>query len=196
MPPKPQPVREAPIPASHPDDRLGRLEADLYRLAQQVAVLDATLRLRDPILLRRGATDPALQAAIARVEAQDHLDPDSGFYNLEYATDGSAVRWTGPGRESRFVMFVSRDGPVKVTLGVHDFGGMAPADIRIKVDGTSMPLGEAQEGRWVAGPWLPRSAIEPSSIVIIVPTTAARRDANGAERPAGIALTYLEIGPA
>lgn len=201
MPSSPKSARHLPDAAHDPaagdlGARMARLEAEVARLTQQMALLDATLRLRDPMLLRHGASDPALLADHARVEAQDHLDPDSGFHPLEYALDGAAIRWTGPGRESRLTLFVSRARPMEIMLGVHDFGGLEPDSLRLRVDGEFVPIRPDARSGWVAGPWAPRSSLAPTEIAIIVPTTTPRQDANGAERAAGIAFTHLEIGPA
>lgn len=191
----PKPPRLSRPAVADPAERLARLESELAALTRKVAVLDATLRLRDPILLRHGATDPGLLATQARIEAQDHLDPDSGFHPLEYALDGTAIRWTGPGRESRLMVFVHRGMPILLRLGVHDFAGIDPATLVLSVDGDRLPL-RPVEGGWVAGPWASLAGVAPTDIAILVPATTPRPDANGVERSVGIAWTHLEIGPA
>lgn len=184
-----------PRSSSNPTVPHSEIAQTLTALAGRVGVLEALLERYDSIWRRQSATAPLSLPTHVRLEAQEYLEPESGFHTLEYDRDGEAIRWSGPGRVSRLSLFICRAKPIVIRLGVKDFAGIEPAAVRVNVDGESLAP-RLVDGSWQAGPFLCPDGVRCTTIEISVPATHWLETEGESSRSVGFAFTHLEVAPA
>ncbi len=173
--------------------RIAALETAVTLIRGELDVLLAVIRHQDAILLRHGAGG-AFPNAI-RLMASEFVHGASGFYGLEFSSDGRAYRWTGPVAESRLLMWVDRSAPSKLTMSFVTFGSAEL--LLVTIDGRQYPSSTAGSGApLVVGPIPPRSSDGPTEIRFSVDTMFSPSDHGGGDkRRLGVALSWLEFGP-
>lgn len=126
-------------------------------------------------------------------------EKSDGFYALEHAPNGSAFRWTGPGSESRFALWIKRARPVRLTFRIISLGNNRPEDLTVEVDGEIYTLREVgdMQGTYAAGPLRETSGDEPTIITLRVlrlwrPSEGGAKDT----RALGVALAWIRAEPA
>ena len=118
-----------------------------------------------------------------------------GFYKLEYAQDGSAFRWTGPGPDCRFTLWINRARPVVLTFRITSLGKNRPADLAIEVDGEIYPLREVAGSiaAFAAGPLRVQSDSDPTQVTLRVARLFRPSEDGGKDdRTLGVALAWVQ----
>jgi hypothetical protein len=121
-------------------EHLTRLTFELNRVKQQQSVLLTALRARD-VLLRdpRGNLEPA---APVDLDPRDALDPADGLNDIEWDND-VAYRWTGPGHDTLFRVWLDRAIPIICEITLRSFGDERNRGaIALTVDGVPVGMTE------------------------------------------------------
>jgi hypothetical protein len=127
------------------------------------------------------------------VTAKALSEGSEGFHTLEYSAKGSAFRWTGPGPESRFTLWINRTRPVVLTFRIISLGDNRPADLTVEVDGEIYPLREGNRSRatFAAGPLKARSGNGPTKATLRVSHLVRPSEGADDKRTLGVALAWI-----
>jgi hypothetical protein len=169
-------------------EHLTELTFELSRIKEQQRTLLAALRARDILLRDHEETGTAGPAGPIELDPRDALDTADGLYDIEWDNE-IAYRWTGPGHDTLFRVWLDRALPVVCEIALLSYGdGRNRSAVGLTVDGVPVAIEEA-------GDKLLRSASFPvvggslySEIGIHVPwlTGAAALEDGAAEgRPGG-----------
>lgn len=154
----------------------------LFALQQEVIALRARLEAHEKLMQLRDAMDapppagaaplpaPLELAAQWEMDATQSLSGGTNFHALEWGREG-AFRWTGPGADAGFDIWIDRRYPLRARLEIADFGHEANKDaLSLIVDGSLYPFLRRGPGKFlIAGPILPRAAEGPTRLIIRVP---------------------------
>ena len=141
------------------------------------------------------APGAATGARPALFTAHDIPDDASGFYGVETMNNGSAIRWTGPLRESRFVLEIDRSSPVAVTVRFASLGRNRPDQVSLRIDGQNYPLGDSpQEGAFGVGP-APRAfgRVETEFVLRVESMMRPWETGSADGRELGVAIEWLSV---
>ena len=193
-----QPRTDVDPTGANGDPGVATLRAELATLRARLDSLERLLQLRDAALGPAPALAPAEAPALPaffEIAADELLPVQDGFYQLEWGPEG-AFRWTGPGTEVHFEVWIDRTRPLAAMLRLFHFGTPQNAqDLMLDVDGNSYPLIRKGEERILrAGPIAPRPATGPTLLTLRVahphcPADQGRPD----NRMLGVAFQRLRL---
>jgi len=198
--------------------RIEDMRAEIAAIRDRVELYGRALQIRDAALACQGQApseeaarapsapasrdiaSPATPALPARAEirANEALRTADGVHMLEYGRAG-AFRWTGPGHDARFEVFVDRSRPLRARVTLPQLGDAAnEGALELIVDGTAHALAR-QPGThdFMAGPIPPRADGGASEIRLRVPHLHWPALSGGLDRRnLGVAFQALVIEPA
>jgi hypothetical protein len=182
---------------------LAALRAEVEALQRRLALHEEIERLREASPLPAAASLPiaALPSLPRRceVDAAQALPVEDGFHGLEWGPRG-AYRWTGPGQETRFRLWIDRAAPLRLLLDLFHQGEPGNRHrLSVVVEGTRYPLLEMPgEGRLATWGIPPRAGAGPTDILLHVPHVhaPAAKDGAGDTRMLGVAVLRLVAEPA
>jgi hypothetical protein len=178
--------------------------AALHQLCNELGRLIQQLQIQQSFSGHLFALEDASNAG-ARLPTQLHiyaaqlLEPQEGFYSLEYEDDGVPFRWTGPQRHFSFRVNIDRQMPLVIELEVRWLmDEPRQRDLNLLVDGhifpfRLMPGGPGFIGRTVL-PATDRQAM--TNLTFVVPATVRLGFGAADQRELGIAFRKLAIQPA
>ena len=193
-----------------PSEVLSALDLpSLFALQQEVIALRERLDAQEKLLQLRDALPAPSPVAELRyptplelpshweIDAEQSLQGACNFHGLEWGEEG-AFRWTGPGAEAGFDLWIDRRYPLRARLEIADFGHEAnKGALSLIVDGSLYPLQQRGPGKWLmAGPILPRATAGPTQLLIRVPHLhAPPAPSHHAPPLRGIAFKRLSLSP-
>ena len=127
--------------------------------------------------------------------ARDISDEAPGFYHLESIDNGSAIRWTGPSRESRFSLQINRSYPVALIIRFASLGQNRAEQVSIKIDGKIYSLSEnsPEKDTFCIGPI--GSALDSAETQLILRVSQLMRpweDGSADGRELGVAIEWIK----
>ena len=171
------------------------LQREVMGLRREVGALVAYQASRERWLqIGKGEQAGVVLPRSAVVDADQMLQFQDGFYQVEYTSKGVPFRWTGPSPYFSFEVFIDRSRGAELTLDILssiDFD--AQKDISLFTDGVKTPV------KLVAGdPGFSITAVLPARIggagtnlLFVLPTTL--KPGAGEERALGVAFTRLAL---
>ena len=147
------------------------------------------------------ALDETLKSEIALRGDQQTLftvrdipDDAPGFYAVEPADNGSAIRWTGPSKESRFILQLDRSYPLILIISFASLGRNRVDQVSIKVDDKVYSLREdsPEKNTFCIGPI--GSALDYGETQMILRVAQLMRPSEEGfvdERELGVALEWI-----
>jgi hypothetical protein len=143
------------------------------------------------------STVPRLPKALD-IDAAQLIEPQRGFYGLEYDGDGLPFRWTGPQRHFSFLVNIDRTTPLLVELdALWLIDEAVQRDLTLLVDGQPLPFrlergGSGYTGRAVLPPGPEQAA---TNLTFLLPGTAHAGLESADRRELGLAFRRLSIRP-
>jgi hypothetical protein len=182
-----------------------RLSESIISISKKLADVerstDAILTLLDFPLPQQGAWQRPLMKRVV-VTAKMLCNPADGFHKLEFSSDGTAFRWTGPQPEFRFMVYVDRKEACPAELIIINADLMdSVAEIACYVDRSWVPCRPlaADAGDFLRfGFTLPKLEINRGTeILFVAPSIFLPRDIdpkNSDPRTLGVQFVELRIG--
>ncbi|MCP5433739.1 MAG: hypothetical protein H6923_10765 [Alphaproteobacteria bacterium] len=178
------------------------LREALRRHERDLEVARAALKMRDLILPSLDA--PELEAMFPErfeVLADAPVPGDQGFYPLEHDSKGLPMRWTGPGADFSFAIYVDRSRPLTVRLNIlssvaaenlKSISCFAEGPIRLQTGGRG--VGVTFEGTLPAREFPGKTVLSFRVARVVSPSEL---DPSSTDiRPLGVAFHRLEVAPA
>lgn len=178
-------------------DEVTHLHREIAALRRELAALTDFQAMRDRWLVVDGATAARAEhlPVSVTIEPDQLLHPRDGFYPLEYTGDGRAFRWTGPGPQFSFDIFVERAHGADLKLeALNCIDFEKQKDLMLLVDGQPVPFEMTQTGMGfeVAALLPARSEGLSTNLVFLLP--AALPPPEGLDtRLLGIAFGRLDV---
>jgi hypothetical protein len=176
-------------------EHLTELTFELGRIREQQRTVLAALRARDVLLRDRDGTTTVASAGPVELDARDALDGADGLHDIEW-DEQNAYRWTGPGRDILFRVWLDRALPIVCEIGVLNYGDERNRRaISLTVDGFPVAIAEAGGDllRSAAFPTADRSLFSEIGIHVPFLSGPAVSGADGDQRVRGIAITRLRF---
>jgi hypothetical protein len=177
---------------------LGDVHSQIDRLSKQVLRLQAFHAFSERMsILSQASVSPTQLPHSLCIDAAQLFEPGNGFYQLEYERNGQPFRWTGPGRDFSFSLFIDRTASLQVRLEVaYMMDPTRQNDLVVLVDGELLACTlTRQTGCWIGEvivPALPAS--QATNLVFVVPCVI-KPDSNNDTRTLGVAFRKLAITP-
>ena len=171
-------------------------------IQRDLTMVKAHQRTRD-ILLPQARME-FLGVRSAHVDAGMPLQEASGFYSIEYASNGRPYRWTGPDRQFQFDLHLDRTLPLQFLLHLASWGPATTRRLRCFADGIEIPLVH-RPCAWAvecAGLLLPREVLGLTRIEFVCAETfqpatqSATHSAAGDQRALGVIFLDLLVDAA
>lgn len=118
------------------------IHQEIVSLRRELSALSSYQEAKDRWLVLENIErdGPPLPRTVV-IEADQHLDPRSGFYPMEYTEDGSAFCWTGPSRKFTFDIFIDRKAGARLNLYAMQLPNFErQKNLMLFVDGEATPL--------------------------------------------------------
>ena len=175
---------------------LARQQALIDDLALQVRVLRAERSLGEALLPRVETSYGGLDRA--HLDAGMPLDPEKGFYALEYDGNGQPFRWTGPQPVFSFDLHLDRRGPLAVALQIASGYGEVSDRLRAFSDGVELPLTRQTVAGGVAYSLvlLPRAMPGITRLSFLVKKLFTPAASHIDQRKLGVVFRELDVVPA
>ena len=132
----------------------------------------------------------------ALIAVTDLPDGSHGFHRLEHDRKGSPFRWTGPGPESVFPLWIDQSQTITLTFRIISLGKNRLSDLSVDVQGETYPLQELPGNKlaFTAGPIRALADSHPTDVTLRVsrvfqPSQEGSEDA----RILGVALASVEV---
>jgi len=132
----------------------------------------------------------------ALIAVTDLPDGSHGFHRLEHDRKGSPFRWTGPGPESVFPLWIDQTQTITLTFRIISLGKNRLSDLSVDVQGETYPLQEVPGNKlaFTAGPIRALADSHPTDVTLRVsrvfqPTQEGSEDA----RILGVALASVDV---
>lgn len=151
------------------------LNREIAALRRELVALTAYQASRDRWLAIE--TEQEKIAALPRVvtiEPDQMLRFQDGFFPVEYTSEGTPFRWTGPSTHFSFDIFIdrSREGEVRLdVLNCIDFDVQKNLSLLVDGQSVSVHLKEAAPGFTATAVLPPRDGKEGTNLVFITPAT-------------------------
>lgn len=156
-------------------EELANLNREIATLNRELNALTAYQGSRDRWLaIEEEKQRIAPLPRVVRIEPDQLLRFQDGFFPVEHTSDGKPFRWTGPSPQFSFDIFIDRSRNVEVRLDVVnciDFE--AQKNISLLVDGESVSVNieESAPGFVVNAILPPREGRQGTSLIFLVPAT-------------------------
>jgi hypothetical protein len=181
-------------------NELGLLHQLCGELKRRIELLQIQQNFPGHLFVLDGASNSALRLpAKVDIDASQLLEPQSGFYNLEYDDNRVPFRWTGPQRHFSFRVVIDRKVPLVVELDVlWLMDESRQRDLELLVDGSLSRFRLERSGSGFVGrAVLPAAAREGATMLtFIVPRTLRLVPGGSDQRELGVAFRKLNIRPA
>jgi hypothetical protein len=176
-------------------EHLTGLTFELARIHEQQRTLLAALRARDILLRDRNGAASVASTGPVELDPRDALDASDGLHDIEWDEE-TAYRWTGPGRDTLFRVWLDRALPIVCEIGVLNYGDdRNRRAISLTVDGRPVAIAEAGGNLLRSAPFPLADGSLLSEIGIHVPFLCgpAVAGTDGDQRVRGIAITCLRF---
>jgi hypothetical protein len=179
-------------------EELVQLNTRTEQALRQIQALKSFEMFRDHLIVVEAAKAADPRPASLKLDAAQLLNPGDGFHGLEYSESGIPYRWTGPGREFSFNVYVSRRQPVEVTLQATKL--IQPelqSELLLIADGEPMNLKfDKEKEKWVARTTLPeREGLSATHLTFVLGSVGSPPGGTDT-RLLGIAFHEIEFHPA
>ncbi len=175
-------------------DEINILHRELTTLKREVSALADFESSRGLALVPPG-TAAALLPKSVTIEADQMLRPNDGFYGVEYTSDGTAFRWTGPSVQFCFSVFVDRSEGAYLNLHALtsiDFSVQKHVTLICDGETIAVDIKHKPPGFGITAFLPPREAHGVTSLVFVLPAVLTPLGSADA-RPLGIAFARLSV---